>query len=260
MSRAAAASATKGAQKAAIKDKAASHAADLAMGLTSTMKKQMAGDTLLCMVCQATALGPKMACECAGGRTKPAADYDAKVELLAAAMARDKSRKDAARGAASANQGAVQAAKAKSKAERDTVDGLADLDLTSLDMVDKVFEPGVKLGMSIERNCVSSVAEEGAAAERKVQAGWVIRKVNGTDAPANKEKLMKLCAGAMKGGGTVTLTFQTPLEAEGTSTFCKDCDKFLETSAFDGATNGIDSSAGVRVCVSCEEYADMFGG
>ena len=37
-----AASATKGAQKAALRDKAATHAADLAMGLTSTMKKRMA--------------------------------------------------------------------------------------------------------------------------------------------------------------------------------------------------------------------------
>ena len=146
MSRAAAASATKGAQKAALKDKAATHAADLAMGLTSTMKKQMAGDTLLCMVCHATTLGPKTACECPGGRTKPAADYDPKVELLAAAMARDKARKDAARGASAAQQGAVQAAKAKAKSEKDASDGLAELDISDIDMIDKEFEPGVKLG------------------------------------------------------------------------------------------------------------------
>ena len=50
----AAATAAKGAQKAALKDKAEGHAADLAMGLTSTMKKAMAGDTLLCSVCGAT--------------------------------------------------------------------------------------------------------------------------------------------------------------------------------------------------------------
>ena len=181
MSRAAAATATKGAQKAALKEKAATHAADLAMGLTSTMKKQMAGDTLLCRACQATALGPKTVCECPGGRTKPAvriwdsnrapsrhrkthttspriararisvlqADYDAKVELLAAAMARDKTRKDAARGASAAQQASVQAAKAKNKAERDNSDALAELDLSALDMVDVVFEPGTKLGMSI---------------------------------------------------------------------------------------------------------------
>ena len=90
MSRAAAASATKGAQKAALKEKAETHAADLAMGLTSTMKKLMAADTLLCTVCQATQLGPKDKCNCPGGRSKPPADYDAKHELLAAAMAREK--------------------------------------------------------------------------------------------------------------------------------------------------------------------------
>ena len=257
MSRAAAASATKGAQKAALKDKAATHAADLAMGLTSTMKKQMAGDTLLCMACHATTLGPKTVCECSGGRTKPVAGYDAKVELLAAAMARDKMRKDAARGESAAQQGAVQAAKAKSKEERNNIDSLAGLDLTSLDMVDVVFEPGVKLGMSIVKNCVSSVAAEGAAAEQKVQAGWVIRKVNGEDAPATKEKIMKLCASAMK-SGQLTITFQTPLE-EDARNYCKDCDKFLDTAAFDGATNGLDAGAGVQVCSSCEEYADMFG-
>lgn len=263
MSRAAAASATKGAQKAALKDKAATHAADLAMGLTSTMKKQMAGDTLLCMVCHATTLGPKTACECPGGRTKPAADYDPKVELLAAAMARDKARKDAARGASAAQQGAVQAAKAKAKSEKDASDGLAELDISDIDMIDKEFEPGVKLGMSIVRNCVSAVAAEGAAADRKVQAGWVVRKVNGQDAPANKEKLMKLCAAAMKGGQILTITFQTPLEDDAPY-FCKDCDKFLEASSFEGATNGLSevllqSNAGVQVCISCEEYADMFG-
>lgn len=239
-----------------MKDKAATHAADLAMGLTSTMKKMMAGDSLLCMVCHATTLGPKTACECSGGRTKPAPDYDAKVELLAAATSRDKSRKDAARGASAAQQGAVQAAKAKNKAARD-LDGLADLDLTALDMVDVVFEPGVKLGMSIEKHCVKEVAAEGAAAEKKVQAGWVLRKVNGTDCPPSREKIMKLAAAAMK-SGPVTITFQTPLEDD-VIYYCKDCDKFLAAEAFDGATNGLDAGVGIQVCVSCEEYGDMFG-
>ena len=170
MSRAAAASATKGAQKAALKDKAASHAADLAMGLTSTMKKFMAADTLLCTACQATQLGPKDKCECPGGRSKPPADYDPKRELLAAAMARDKARKDQARGASAAQQGAVKAAKAKSKAEKDNVDPLAALDLSALDHVDVTFEAGAKLGLSIEKACVSAVAAGGAAEALKVFA------------------------------------------------------------------------------------------
>lgn len=254
MSRAAAATSQKGAQKAAMKDKAATHAADLAMGLTSTMKKLMASDTLLCMSCHATALGPKLSCGCPGGRTKPPADYDAKNELLAAAMAREKARKDGTRGAAAAQQGSVQAAKAKSKAERDNVDGLADLDLSSLDLVDVEFEPGVKLGMSIERNCVKEVAADGTAEQKKVRVGWVLRKVNGTEVPPSKEKIMQLCAKGMK-SGNLTITFQTPLDDDAPY-YCKDCDKFLATDAFEGATNGPDAGPGVAVCVSCEEYAD----
>ena len=124
-------------------------------------------------------------------------------------------------------------------------------------MVDVVFEPGAKLGMSIEKHSVASVAEEGVAAQKQVKAGWVVRKVNGTDAPASKEKIMKLCASAMK-AGNLTITFQTPLDADAPY-FCKDCDKFLAEDAFEGATNGIDAGPGKRVCNSCEEYADMFG-
>ena len=118
MSRAAAASATKGAQKAALKDKAASHAAGLAMGLTSTMKKFMAADTLLCTACQATQLGPKDKCECPGGWSKPPADYDPKRELLAAAMARDKARNDQARGASAAQQDAVKGCQGKEQGRK----------------------------------------------------------------------------------------------------------------------------------------------
>lgn len=167
-------------------------------------------------------------------------------------MAREKARKDGTRGAAAAQQGSVQAAKAKSKAERDNVDGLADLDLSSLDLVDVEFEPGVKLGMSIERNCVKEVAADGTAEQKKVRVGWVLRKVNGTEVPPSKEKIMQLCAKGMK-SGNLTITFQTPLDDDAPY-YCKDCDKFLATDAF--ATNGPDAGPGVAVCVSCEEYAD----
>ena len=261
MSRAAAATATKGAQKAALKDKAASHAADLAMGLTSTMKKLMAADTLLCTTCKATQLGPKDKCECPGGRTKPAADYDAKHELLAAATEREKMRKDQARGASAAQQSAVQTAKAKSKAEKDTVDTLAGLDLSALDYVDVTFEAGAKLGLSIEKICVSTVAEGGAAMALKVKAGWVIRMVNSEAAAGNKADIMKQAAKAMK-NGRLTITFQTPLDdGSGCDHYCIACDKFLEADKFDDASDlGLNAGPGKQTCYACQEYADMWGG
>ena len=254
MSRAAAATQQKGAQKAALKEKAAEHAADLAMGLTSTMKKLMAADTLLCTVCSATQLGPKVACECPGGRTKPSADFETKHALLAAAMAREKLRKDAARGASAAQQQSVRAAKEKSKAARDASDALAELDLAELDMVDVVFEPGQKLGMSLEKNAVSAVATGGVAEGLKVQVGWVLRRVNGDEAGATKAAIMKLCGAAMK-AGAMTITFQTPLE-DGQHHCCA-CDKFIDSEQFDGASAGLEVGPGKQTCCSCEEYADM---
>ena len=101
------------------------------------------------------------------------------------------------------------------------------------------------------------VAAEGFAASKKVRVGWVLRQVNGTDVPPSKEKIMKLCASAMK-AGDLTITFQTPLEKDSPH-YCKDCDKFLDAGAFEGASSGLDAGPGVQVCSSCEEYGDMFG-
>ena len=256
MSRAAAATAAKGAQKAALKDKAEGHAADLAMGLTSTMKKAMAGDTLLCSVCGATTLGPKTVCECSGGRTKNFDDDTQKKLLLAAALERQKISQKQKMAAGAAAQSTVRQEKEKRKAAKDNIDALAELDLSSLDMVEVSFEPG-KLGMSIEKNGVKDVAPDGAAAVLKVCAGWIIRKVGEEEAPPDKNKIMKLCMAAMKGGGKLTITFQIPLE-EGHA-HCSACDKFLDPASFEGATNGLETGAGTQTCCSCEEYGDMFG-
>eukprot|EP00966_Prymnesium_polylepis_P221095 5114181-Prymnesium_polylepis.1 len=217
------------------------------------MKKAMAADTLICIACRATALGPIAACQCPGGRTKPAADYDDKVELLAAAMERQKLGTKSKMAAGAAQQGSVQAAKAKSKADK-THDA-ADLDLSTQDLVDVAFEAG-KLGMSIEKNCVSGVAEDGAAAALKVKPGWVIRKVNGDDAPANRNAVLKMATAAMK-AGQLRITFQTPLE-DGIQ-HCTACDKFVPDGDFDGATVGLDAGPGKQVCAGCEEFGDMFG-
>ena len=107
MSRAAASTAKKGAQKAAIKEKNEIHAADLAMGMTKDIKKLMAADTLLCMCCKATQLGGGPGgdkCTCPGGKQKPPADYDCKAELCAAAIAREEARKKAVKGQSAAAQ------------------------------------------------------------------------------------------------------------------------------------------------------------
>jgi len=257
MSRASASLERKGAQKAMLKEKASEHAADLAMGLTSTMKKLIAGDSLICITCRATVLGNGCGpgkCECSGGRTKPSDDYDPKEALLNAAMSREKVRKDAVKGASAANQVVVAADKEKKKAGRG-LDDLADLDLSSVDMVEIVFEAG-KLGMALEKHAVSSVADGGAAAALKVKAGWVIRKVNDDDMPPDKAIIMKHAAAAMK-AGSMTITFQQPLE-DGKH-HCIGCDKFIDAAQFDGAKNDLGAGPGRQTCCSCEEFADFCG-
>jgi len=252
MSRAADLANRKGGQKAALAEKNASHAADLAMGLTSTMQKAIKGDTLLCTVCGATALGPMTACQCTGGRSKPDGGYDTKRQLLDAAQARSKESQKAKMNAGAANQGAVAAAKAKAKLDKGN--DAADLDLSTQDLCEITFAPG-KLGMSIEKNCACAVAEGGNAAQLKVQAGWVIRKVNGEDVAPTKEAIMKAAGAAMK-KGELKITFQFPLE-EGQQ-HCSACDKFVEAAEFEGASVGLDAGPGKQVCASCEEYGDMF--
>jgi len=253
MSRAAAATASKGAQKEMLKDKAATHAADLAMGLTATMKKAIAADTLVCTACGATALGPKTACECPGGRTKPAAGYDGKKELLFAAQERHRLGQQAKLAQGAAQQTSVQQAKAKQKAAQEH--DAAEMDLSTQDLCEVNFPVG-KLGMSLEQNCVSAVAAEGAAATLKVEVGWVIRKVNDDDVPPKKEAIMKAAAAAMK-AGQLKVTFQFAFEP-GTH-HCSACDKFVDAGEFDGASYGLDAGPGKQVCSSCEEYGDMFG-
>jgi hypothetical protein len=253
MSRAAAANATKGAQKAMLKEKANTHAADLAMGLTATMKKAIAADTLLCTSCGATELGPTARCDCPGGRTKPAPGYDAKKELLFAAQERHRLGQSAKMAEGAARQSSVQASKAKRAAEKEQ--DAEDLDLSTQDLCEITFPQG-KLGMSLEKNVVSAVAVDGAAATLKVVAGWVVRMVNGADAPPKKDAIMKLAGAAMK-AGELRITFQFPLE-EGQH-HCSACDKFVAADAFAGASNDLAAGPGKQVCASCEEYGDMFG-
>ena len=205
------------------------------------------------MACGATTLGPKTACECPGGRTRPVSDYDGKRELLFAAQERHRIGQKAKMAAGAAQQGAVQAAKAKRAAEKDQ--DASELDLSTQDLCEVTFAAG-KLGMSIEKNAVTLVVADGAAATQKVQVGWVIRKVNGEDAPPRKDAIMKRAAAAMK-AGELKLTFQFALE-DGQH-HCSACDKFVQAEEFDGASSGLETGPGKQVCASCEEYGDMFG-
>jgi len=123
---------SKAVQKVACKEKAVKHAADLAMGLTREMQKIIKEDTLICSACGATSLGPEIKCSCPGGKTRPGDGYDAAPQLLEAAKQRHAIVVKGKMVANAARQGSVVAAKAKKKEEK-ALDGLADLDLSTLD-------------------------------------------------------------------------------------------------------------------------------
>ena len=239
--------------KAQMKEKANQKEWELANGITKPVKQAMNADKLLCMECKATQLGPTK-CECVGGRRPPTGGYaesaQGQLDLAAAAKVRLSAQSVATKAAQAAAQGSVQKAKEKAKAGK-LVDDLGNLDLSQLDFMEIEFHPG-KLGFSIERNAVTAVTEGGPADEKKVKVGWVIRKVQGEDAPSDKAKLMKMAAAAMKQGPT-TFVFQTPLEDD--THFCKDCDKFVSIADFDDGA--LDAGPGKQVCYSCSEYADM---
>uniref|UniRef100_A0A7S4ETR7 Uncharacterized protein n=1 Tax=Chrysotila carterae TaxID=13221 RepID=A0A7S4ETR7_CHRCT len=254
MSRAAASNASKAAQKEMLKEKAAQREAALAMGLTKDMQKAISADTLLCTVCGASQLGPDTQCTCKGGRTRPPEGYDATVQLLAAAKARHAANVKAKMGASAAKQASVQAAKAKKREAKDT-DGLAELDLSTIDYCEVEFLPGAKLGMSIEKNAVSAVADAagGQAAALGVKVGWLIRRVNGVDVPADRTAIIKATAASMK-AGPVKITFQIQLEDN--TYACVSCDKFVHADEFDG--DQLELGPGKHMCRGCAEFADMF--
>ncbi|KAK3246909.1 hypothetical protein CYMTET_43574 [Cymbomonas tetramitiformis] len=231
-----------------------------AAGVTKDLKKQMQGDALLCTVCVATQLGPGV-CVCKGGGVKPPPGYDATAELLEAAKQRHAVKKEAEKLNMASKQGTVQASRAKNKEARDQGQiSMADpgvvLQGDGTDCLTVVeFQMG-KLGLSIEKNAVSSVGEAPSQAlELGVKVGWVICEVNGEDVPAKKVNIMKKAAACMK-EGPVKFTFRTPI-ADGFH-HCAACDKFLEVGEFDGeelSGNG----PGKQKCLGCAEFADMFG-
>ena len=178
MSREAASKARKADQKELIAAKAAEHAADLAMGITSTWAKAMKADTLLCTSCGATQLGGVASvCSCPGGRSKPGPDYCCKLQLLNAAKARSAAAREAEMKAMAKAQGDVQAARSKKKEGQGLVDLSAELQGDGNELIVLTSFPIGPLGMTIEGCSVLTVKEGEAADLAGVKRGWVLASI-----------------------------------------------------------------------------------
>mmetsp|Transcript_7999 Transcript_7999/g.19217 ORF Transcript_7999/g.19217 Transcript_7999/m.19217 type:complete len:277 (+) Transcript_7999:39-869(+) len=269
MSRAADAQSKKKDQKAEMAATRDRKAELLAMGLTSTMKKQIGDDRLLCTVCGATSRGP-IHCECRGGSSKPGTGYDATQQLIDAAKLRHESEKQNQQ---EKNQ-RQQAEKEKERGKRREGRGEVDLD-AEYDEVDGVeirqvitFPIG-KLGFDIERNVVISAG--GAGGEMGVRVGYVICEVEGTAVRPDKKAIIAAVTKVFRNEKKpCRIKFRCPIEAGATGGegeggaageakvwYCFRCEKFLESGAFDVVVMGA-KNAGQRGCSSCEECADMF--
>jgi hypothetical protein len=255
MSRAAALADRKGSQKAAIAAKKDEHAADLAIGLNSTMAKLIKGDELLCTGCGATTMGPTVKCICPGGRQKPGADYCCKLQLIEAAKARGAVLKANALKDQARKQDEVSGARSKKR------DGLGQIDLEielqgdGVEINVVVEFPIGKLGLSLEKNCVSNITGE-PALEKGVKKGWVLTSVNGEEAPTDKTGIEKLVARIFREqkAGVVPFKFRTPI-VDGFS-HCTQCDKFVDAKDFDPPQ--LAKGPGRQMCAGCEEFSGMF--
>uniref|UniRef100_A0A6S9R768 Uncharacterized protein n=1 Tax=Chrysotila carterae TaxID=13221 RepID=A0A6S9R768_CHRCT len=85
------------------------------------------------------------------------------------------------------------------------------------------------------------------------QVGWLIRRVNGVDVPADRTAIIKATAASMK-AGPVKITFQIQLEDN--TYACVSCDKFVHADEFDG--DQLELGPGKHMCRGCAEFADMF--
>lgn len=233
MSRAAALADRKGTQKAAIAAKKDEHAADLAIGLNSTMAKLIKGDELLCTACGATTMGPTK-CECSGGRQKPGPDYCCKVQLIEAAKARGALLKAAALKDLARKQGEVSGARTKKRDGLGAIDVEAELQGDGVEILVTVELPIGKLGLSLEKNCVSAITGD-PAQEKGVKRGWILSSVGGEDAPNDRAGIERLVSRIFREqkAGLVPFRFRSPI-VEGFS-HCVQCDKYLEDKEFEPA-------------------------
>ncbi|CAD7975822.1 unnamed protein product [Amoebophrya sp. A25] len=246
------------AQMAATRDRKAEL---LAMGLTSTMKKQIGDDRLLCTVCGATSRGPDK-CTCPGGSSKPSDSYDATAHLIAAAKARHEAQKSTEKEANAKNQAEKERERAKKREGAGKIDLEQEFeDLDGLEIRQLLQFPVGKLGMDIERNVVVKVHPLPAnAAELGVKVGWVISEVDSNAVPAKKQAIVTAITKVFKSGKPCGIRFRCPAiedeKADG-AWFCFRCDKFLAKDAFDSSSCATKTAA-QRSCASCEECADMF--
>lgn len=253
MSRAAASKASKEQGKANAAIKAAQKEREKSLGLTGPIKQAIGSDAVLCKACGATQLGPDK-CECPGGRVKLAADDDGLAELIAAAKLRMAASAVDNRTEAMRNASSVAKQRANNKTARE--EAANDLNAEyygddGVEMFNQVEFAVGKLGMEIEKNVITKITE-GQAAELKVEAGWVIHRVDGDDVAPDKKAIAKAISGAMK-KGPVKIGFRVPLTAE--FTHCAACNKFFDVGSFEEGQ--LEKGPGAQMCSGCEEFAEM---
>ncbi|KAJ1489702.1 hypothetical protein T484DRAFT_3463457 [Baffinella frigidus] len=216
------------------------------------MLKLIKGDVLICTQCGATQMGP-VTCDCPGGKRKPGADYCPKLLLIAAAKARGHAIKATELKDHVRKQGAVAGERAKNKLGQ--IDLNAELQGEGTEVTVAVQYPIGKLGLTLEKNCVSAVTGS-PAEELGVKKGWILAEVAGDETPADKAAVAKMIMTVFKEQktGEVTFRFRTPI-TDGFSC-CTECNKYMEDSEFDGAM--LTKGPGKQMCLSCEEFSGMF--
>jgi hypothetical protein len=114
---------------------------------------------------------------------------------VAAAKGRMHATKAAAQKDALKSQGALAAARAKKKGALGELDLESELQGDDVEVTVKVEFPIGKLGMSMEKNCVSSVTGS-PASELGIKKGWVLFSVAGQECPPSKVACITLCVRA----------------------------------------------------------------
>ena len=114
---------------------------------------------------------------------------------MAAAKGHMHASKAAAQKEALKSQGSVAAARAKKKGALGALDLEAELQGDDVEVTVKVEFPIGKLGMSMEKNCVSSVTGV-PSEELGIKKGWVLFSVAGQECPPSKVPAIALCVRA----------------------------------------------------------------
>ena len=274
MSRAVAATKQKAQQKAAMAEGRDRKADLLSMGLTSTMKKAIGEDKLLCIRCGATTKGfggdpavPESCltkCICSGGADRPPAGYEETPQLIAAAQARHAAVQAVQRQENLKKQGAIANERGKKK-DAKTQAELAELDaeyegISGVEIAQTVeLYHTTRPGLDFEKKCVSKVVKDGQAEEQGIKVGWVVEKVNdlilgALNGGVAKKKILVEITKSFKAKEKVILKMRSALTEE--YAYCWMCDKFVEGKEF--GKEEAQKGEGIKMCWQCEETADMF--